>query len=236
MAAVYRRSYLLCALSLALATAACGGGGGAAAGSSGGSGGSGVTSVPAAPAGPSSADVAAVQYAFLQSMVASSNSGYPKSSALRRESISQSGGCSVPPPGMTTSLCNIQFGGTDATGCTSGYNNVSGSITGSLNLSASGVSSLSLSFTVTPHCTIGAWSIGGNPYISFTGSYTSTASQTSLSGTGPSGGWSMTQNGVSANCLIVSPSSYNISGSHGYLNGSTTVCNGNSLTTQATSW
>lgn len=117
--------------------------------------------------------------------------------------------------------------GTDTSACSSGSVSVSGSITGTLNLTANGISYLRITMSETPvSCVMAGWQLSGDPYFSFTATYTVTAGNASISGTGPAGGFTASQNGNTVTCLIQTPPSFNASGSHGAVGSSTIVCNG----------
>ena len=202
--------------------------------------GCGNSTSPTANGGPSASDLQGMETGFFNSMIASSNSGLSDIGASRSllsqtsltpKSLSGSGGCTIPSGGLTTSLCNIQVSGTDASECAGGYLSVSASLTGSLNLVGSGVSNLTFSETVSPlNCVMAGWTVNADPHVSMIATMTITGTTSSISGTGPSGGWTAVQNGVTASCLVQTPPSFNASGAHGAIGSSTLVCNGVAVT------
>jgi hypothetical protein len=84
----------------------------------------------------------------------------------------------------------------------------------------------------------GAWVTNGDPYLRWTASAVTTANNaTSFSGSGPSGGFTVRNNGAPVVSVFVQiPSSWNITGEHGYLNGTTFSVNGVSQRINGLSW
>src|SRR5690348_4357444 len=152
-----------------------------------------------APAGPSADELRSVQIAIVNGLL-SATSDAPHG----KTDLTRSGGCV---PSGNTAVCNIQVSTTDSAGCAGGYISASGSLTGTI--SAGGITYLNLHFTMSPvSCGVGGWQVSGDPYLSMNGTIQGTGAVLTISGVGPAGGWSMSQNGEKHTCLIQHPSSW----------------------------